>query len=306
MLVLVAGATGNVGQPLVLALLSRGHQVRILARSPSKMAEGTLARLEGVVRPSAYWDVGALDRACAGVDGVICAYNGQPELTLDAQLLLLRAAERAGVRRFIASSWNYDWRDMPLGVQPSYDPIIAFRNHVDKSSDIRPVYIFSGVLAEVLFSVDGHGDFSPRNHGVWDPVAKSMDIWGSGDELWHWTTEKDAAEFAADIISRDDAPQGGFWSVCSGSGSLKDVAATYEKVRGTKVQMNHRGTVEELRTRALAARSKGSVRNFWPYIGYFYTLHTVDGTWVLKDLDNGKLDVKTTTLEEFLIQNPAI
>lgn len=91
-----------------------------------------------------------------------------------------------------------------------YDPYVSFRRHVEISPIPRPIYIFTGVLAEVLFSVEGHGDFSPANHGVWGPDRKEMQIWGSDDRLWHWTTEQGAAEFTAAIIERDDADAGGF------------------------------------------------------------------------------------------------
>jgi hypothetical protein len=74
---------------------------------------------------------------------------------------------------------------MSLGMQESYDPIISFRRHADLSSSIRPIYIFSGVLAEVLFSVPCHGDFSPKNHGVWDPESNTIEIFGTGEEPWY-------------------------------------------------------------------------------------------------------------------------
>lgn len=45
-----------------------------------------------------HYDIAALERAVDGVDAVVCAYAGLPELALEGQLLLLRAAERAGVK----------------------------------------------------------------------------------------------------------------------------------------------------------------------------------------------------------------
>ncbi|KAI5855553.1 NAD(P)-binding protein [Durotheca rogersii] len=307
MLVLVTGATGNIGRHVISSLLARGHRVRALARSPSSsFSSDTLSRLESVVPTSGYDDVAALDRGCAGVDAIVNAYSGKPELTLEGQLLLLRAAERAGVKRFVASSWSYDWTALQLGQHESYDPFIAFRNHVELTSEIRPIYILTGVFAEVFFAVPGHGDFTPRNHGCWDPQRRRLEIWGTGDEPWQWTTEKDAAEIAAEIVQRDDAAEGGFWRVCSGVNTLREIAATYERVRETKVDVEVMGDVAELREQAMRARRNGSRRNFWPYIGWFYQLFTVDGTWTLTRLDNEKLGVPTTTLEQFLREHPTL
>lgn len=72
---------------------------------------------------------------------------------------------------------------MPLGMQESYDPYISFRHHTKISSSIRPTYIFSGVFDEVLFSISGHGNFLPKNHGVWNPDSKTIKICGTGQEV---------------------------------------------------------------------------------------------------------------------------
>lgn len=307
MLVLIAGATGNLGQKLIQSLHDRGHQVRALARDPSKLNTTLQGKLESFVKFTNYYDIDALDRASHGVDAVICAYNGVPELHLDGQLLLLRAAERAGVKRYVAATWNYDWRDMVLGMHESFDPILSFHAQAELNSTIKPLYILCGAFAEVFFSSPGHGDFSPANHGIWDPEAKTMDVWGPEDQaVWQLTTERDAAELTAEIVGRDDAPEGGYWSVCSGEYSLKDIAAVYEKVRGVKVRKQYQGSVEELRVTALQARGRGSKKNFFEYIGYFYQLYTYDGTWTLKALDNDKLGVEVTSLERFLQENPSV
>ncbi|KAI2622775.1 hypothetical protein GGS26DRAFT_594064 [Hypomontagnella submonticulosa] len=110
---------------------------RILGRNPlSKLSPEILSRFEGVTQSTGYDEIASLDRGCAGVDAIINAYSGRPEPTLEGQLLLLRAAER----------------------HESYDPFIAFQNHVELTSAIRPIYILSGVFAYVFFAAPGHGD----------------------------------------------------------------------------------------------------------------------------------------------------
>ena len=108
MLVLVAGATGNIGQHLLDSLTKGGYQVRALARNSPKFPVRMLEKLKSFVCSGSYYDIDALDHECAGVDTVIPAYAGIPELQLEAQLLFVRAAERAYVARFIAASWNND------------------------------------------------------------------------------------------------------------------------------------------------------------------------------------------------------
>lgn len=98
MLILIAGVTGNIGRQATRAGEQRGHQIRGLGRSPAKLDDHLSAALESFVVSDNYYDIAALERAVEGVDAVICAYGGLPELALDAQLLLLRAAECAGIK----------------------------------------------------------------------------------------------------------------------------------------------------------------------------------------------------------------
>ncbi|KAI0198095.1 NAD(P)-binding protein [Astrocystis sublimbata] len=306
MLVLVAGATGNIGQKIVDSLLRRGHQARALGRSPDKLPPSRKAQLESFVTLGAHHDVPALEAACAGVDAVICAYHGAVELQIEGQLLLLRATERAGVRIFVSATWNSDWRRQSLGDHEGYDPYHCFKRIVELSSNIRPHYIISGILAEVLFSAPGRIEFSPANHGIWDRGAKRVEIWGDPQRKWQWTSEADSAEFAVAVTEREGAADGGFWTVCSGYDSLVEMADVYGRARGLEMKVEKMGEVEELREIALAGRAKGHPTTMWDYLGYFYVLFIVDGTWAPGPFDNEKLGVKGTSLEEFLKQNPDI
>ncbi|OTA81643.1 hypothetical protein M434DRAFT_17301 [Hypoxylon sp. CO27-5] len=305
MLVLVAGVTGNLGQKLIASLTNRGHHVRGLGRNPEKLGE-KLDALERFETLSGYDDIPALNRACAGVDAIICAYGMDPCLQLDGQLLLLRAAERAGVNVFVAGSWNGDWSKLDLGKHEAYDAYVAFRHHAEMSSPIKPIYVYIGIFAETLFSVYGHGHVGPDMPLVWDPSTKTVNVWGSGHTTWFWTTERDAAEFTAEIVQRDDASQGGFWNVCSGARSLRQIAETYQHVRGTDVKVNVKGTIDELENKALTARKNGDKRNFHLYTGLFYQLYASDGTLLFRKLDNDKLRVTGTSLTRFLEENPHI
>ncbi|EEU48313.1 uncharacterized protein NECHADRAFT_75757 [Fusarium vanettenii 77-13-4] len=264
MLVLIAGITGNVGQKLAQSLSKRGHQVRGLARSPQKLSPETLAALERFEVCSGYDDIPALDRACAGVDAVVCAYGMDPRLQLDGQ------------------------------------------HHVEMTSPIKPIYMFIGIFAETMFSMFGHGHVGPNMPLIWDAETKTMNIWGTGHTTWFWTTETDTAEFTAEVIQRDDAAQGGFWNVCSGAHSLRQIAEIYERERGVKVTLNIQGSIGELEAKALDARSKGDKRKYYLYTGLFYQLYASNGALNFRKLDNDRLPVSGMTIEEFLRQNPQI
>ncbi|KAH7028434.1 NmrA-like family protein [Macrophomina phaseolina] len=98
MLILIAGITGFVGIPCAKAAIARGHKVRGLARDASRLPKDVLDKLEGFESMSGYYDISALDRAVAGVDAIINTMPANPESIMEGQLLLIRAAERAGVK----------------------------------------------------------------------------------------------------------------------------------------------------------------------------------------------------------------
>jgi predicted dehydrogenase/uncharacterized protein YbjT (DUF2867 family) len=103
--VLVTGASGFIGQALVLRLAADGHEVRALARRPD--AVGAHAR----VHPFAgdMLDPASLDRAAQGMDAVVhlaCATGVTDEakvraVNVDGTRALLDAAQRHGVKRFV-------------------------------------------------------------------------------------------------------------------------------------------------------------------------------------------------------------
>lgn len=306
MLILIAGISGNIGQKLAESLRTRGHRVRGLGRTPDKLSPTIRSSLEHFELCSRCDDIPALDRACAGVDAIVCAYGMDPRLQLDGQLLLLRAAERAGVNTYVAASWNGDWSRLPLGKHEAYDAFVSFRHHAEMTSPIKPLYIYIGIFAETLFSMVGHGHVGPNMPLVWEPDTKTVNIWGSGHTTWFWTSEKDAAEFTAEIVLRKDASQGGSWNVCSGAHSLRQIAKVYESERGVKVNLKTHGSIDELEAKALVARKNGDKRNYHLYTGLFYQLFASNGDLNFLKLDNDQFPISATTLEKFLRQHPEI
>lgn len=94
MLILVVGITGMCGQPCAEAALRKGHQVRGMGRNPNKLDKDLASRLEGFVKADNLSDPTLLEKAVKGVDAVISAMNNMPCFIIDAQLALLRAAEK--------------------------------------------------------------------------------------------------------------------------------------------------------------------------------------------------------------------
>lgn len=106
MTVLVTGASGLLGGAVARALVARGERVRTLQRRPSGV-DGAQDVAGSLTDPD------AVARAVAGVDGVVhlaarVSLAGPPAefdaVNVGGTSLLLDAAERAGVRRFVQVS----------------------------------------------------------------------------------------------------------------------------------------------------------------------------------------------------------
>lgn len=103
MKIALIGATGFVGTPLLAELLSRGHQVTVLARYPGKLAAQTGL---SVVAADAL-DATQVANAVAGLDAVVSAYNPgwtEPhihDLFLQGTAAIVEGVKRAGLKRFL-------------------------------------------------------------------------------------------------------------------------------------------------------------------------------------------------------------
>ncbi|KAL6821465.1 hypothetical protein V8C40DRAFT_267805 [Trichoderma camerunense] len=295
MLVLIVGITGNIGLKLFSALMQRGHRVRGAARSIATLPDNVRGNLEGLFETKSWYDAETLRKAMKGVDAVVCAYSPIPALALEAELLL----------RFIPSIWNLDWSQLQWGDVPYYDLFLALQRQLALSSTVDVLYIFTGILAEVFFSVPGHGGFAPSNHGVWDPESspKRAEVWGSGEEKWQITTEQDCADFTAELIV-DLTKKGGSYRVCSFEHSIREIAGIYEDIRGAPVQLDNMGSIEDLRVTANTAEREIGLKRFWDWMGYFYQLYQLNGTCHMKQLDSKQYSsLRLTSLEEFLKDN---
>lgn len=270
MLVLIAGITGSMGQRLAKEALSRGQTVRGLGRDPSKLEPQTLERLESYVKSSSYYDIPALEKAVAGVDAIICAYAPLPELDVEGQLLLLRAAERANIKIFIAQTWNYDWTRIEYGAVEPYDNHIAFQRHVEMTSSIKPVYLFTGLFADILYTPYAPGSFDASG-----PTPK-LRYWADGNtKKFPWTTQDDAAAFTIEVLLNGAGVQegrGGFFRWYSGQHTIDEFAAAYEKVSGAKVEVVKEGTAADLETEVSRHRSTKPLSSYLEWLPLAFAL----------------------------------
>ena len=319
MLILIYGITGWVGRACARAALDAGHSVRGLGRSPEKLPADIATRLESFVKIADMYDLAGLASAVGGgaeakagtdagepaasvavVDAVISAVAANAALVLEGQLLLLRAAERAGVRIFHAASWNFDWTGLELGEIDIYDAYIAFRNHVQLTCPtLRPLYAFTGVIVEEMFFN------APSGGNPIDKLAGTLTYAGTGDETVVYTTLADLARYTLHAIEGPTAADGGVYHVESFRCSHRQLAETYGRVRGSELRMKCVAGADGIADMLYHARCTLPRHRFMEYNGLAFGEKLLNGSLLYDALDSRRwAHIKQMGLEEWLKLNP--
>ena len=200
MQVLVVGGTGTLGRQIARKALDAGHQVRCMVRAPRKasfLQEWGCELTRGDLLEPA-----SLDYALDGVDAVIDAATSRPTdpqsvyvTDWDGKLNLIRACERAGVKRFIFLSLlgAHRHRDVPLM------DIKACTENLLEASDfdytiLQGAAFMQGVISQ--FAI---------------PVLESQTVWVSGSptSIAYMNTQ-DMARFAVASLERSETIRGTF------------------------------------------------------------------------------------------------
>jgi len=196
-IVLVAGATGNLGGRIVLALLKKGAEVRTVVRPSSNREKiKQLEKLGVKVYKLKDWNLEELTNACSGVSCLVSSLAGLREVIIDAQKVLLDAAIAAGIPRFIPSDYSLDFTRFSDGENRNLDLRREFHTYLDKTN-ISATSIFNGAFMDMLT-----GQM---------PVIlfkqKLVLYWGNGDQRWDFTTMDNTAEYTANAALETLTPR---------------------------------------------------------------------------------------------------
>ena len=110
--VLLAGATGMRGSRIARHLLDQPEaHLRLLVRggdAAKRAALNPLLARGAEIIEGDLADRASLDRATQGVDVIVSAVQGGPDVIIDGQVALAEAGRRNGVRRILPSDYALD------------------------------------------------------------------------------------------------------------------------------------------------------------------------------------------------------
>jgi nucleoside-diphosphate-sugar epimerase len=224
-IILIAGATGNLGFRIASALASKGVTVRALVRSNSgtdkiKLLEGLGIEICKVDN----WSVDEIKSHCNEVTCVVSVLAGLREVVIDSQKVLLDAAIAAGVPRFIPSDYSLDFTKFSYGENRNLDLRREFHEYLDKCP-IASTSIFNGAFMEMLLDEMPLIVFK----------KKLVIYWGNADYKWGFTTMDNTAAYTAHVAIDDNSPR--YLRIAGDRISPKEVQNTISSITGNKYRL---------------------------------------------------------------------
>lgn len=294
--VVLAGATGDLGSLIAKDLMDKpGVRLRVLVRPESvgkvadlrergaEIVEVDLAREDQAER---------LDGAMSGAFCVVSAIQGGPDVIVDAQLRMLEAARRAGVRRFIPSNFSYNIFGLDEGDNINSDARRAFSRAAEKArGDVELVEIQIGAFLDrkVLFGF----------LGAFDLDEGRAFLWGDGDATMNFTTYPDAARFTAEAAVDDDAVPAVF-EVAGDSLTFHGLVKAYEEASGRSVTVTRLGTLAEL-DEEIRRRREAEPDNMFAWLPLMYWRAMLSGKARLQSVANDRYpQIEPTTVAAYV------
>jgi nucleoside-diphosphate-sugar epimerase len=294
-IILVAGATGDLGQRIVRELVRKNVEVRALVR-PTSDAEkiNAIEKTGAKIFRIKDWNHQELSTACEGVSCVVSALAGLREVVIDAQKILLDASIKAGVPRFIPSDYSLDFTKFSDGENRNLDWRREFHSYLDKST-ISPTSIFNGAFAELLTGQMPVIFFK----------QKLVVHWGDADKKWDFTTMDNTAEYTANAAVDASTPR--YLRIAGDQISPREIRDQVSELTGQKFRLIKTGGSGLLkliiRIAKKIAPSPGDLYPAWQGMQYMHNM--IDQRSFVGKLDNDRYQgINWTKVKEILKQQP--
>ncbi len=228
-IIVVAGATGNLGGRIVAELLEKGAEVRVLSRESSdgeKLKQ--LEKLGATIHKIDMTNETEIAIACKGASCVVSALAGLEDVVIDAQKILLDGAIAAGVPRFIPSDYSLDFTRFNDGENRNLDLRRKFHQYLDASA-IKSTSVFNGAFMDMLTNEIPMIIFD----------KKLVLYWGDADHKLGFTKVSDTAKYTALVALDADAPR--YLNIAGDYISPREIRAVMNDVSGQKYRLIRTG-----------------------------------------------------------------
>lgn len=293
--VLVAGATGMLGEQIAHHILNEGGCVRLLLRHEYAADEKKAAKIEGLtargaeITPGALTDMASLEIATHGVLSVVSALQGGFDVIVTGQVALANAAIKNGVQRFIPSDYSVDLFKLPDGAHINLD-LRRVADYEIAKMPIEMTNILNGGFMEVVFA--------PFFQMI-DIEKSTVAYFGDSRTPIDVTTIADTAHFTA-MAALEHSPIPGPFGVVGDVVTADSLCRLLSDIHQKAFSLINKGSIAELKNwiEAEQAAGRGKV---WPTIGAQYMWAMMSGRARVTNPVNARYpSISSIKADEFL------
>lgn len=274
----LAGAGGDLGGRISEALVARGATVHALVRPGLKAEDRRKIEASGASSVEADpASLSAMSKACAGAACIVSALNGVRSVMIDRQSVLLEAAVKAGVPRFIPSDYSADFTNTRPGDNRNVDLRREFMSIAD-AAPIKVTSILNGAFMDML--------------GAEMPIIQSglhrVLYWHDADQKLDFTAKDDVAAYVAAVAMDETTPR--ILRIAGDVVSARDLARIMTDVSGERHRTLWAGSLGMLGAMIRMAKviAPGAEAAFPTWQGMQYMRDQFSGRGKLQRLDNAR------------------
>ncbi|TGO90554.1 hypothetical protein BPOR_0060g00270 [Botrytis porri] len=227
----ITKASGNLGPAILDQLIKAGFQVTVLTRQSSTHKFPSPVTVKEVD----YDSLKSLTNALTGQDAVVSTLASA---SLDKQILLVEAAVKAHVKRFIPSEFGSDTSRENTGALPVFQPKIAVQNALKKhvSSEFSYTLVANGAFLDWGLSVGF----------VMSAKGKSITLYDGGNRTFSATTLPDVGRAVVGILKHLEETKNRAVYIQSYATTLKNLAEIGKKVLGSDGWTENVASVDDI------------------------------------------------------------
>lgn len=193
--VAIAGATGNLGSPVIKGLLDAGFHVTALVRSNSSKLPCEHANLT-----SKTVDFGSSETIVPALKGIEVVVSCLSTAMMSSQNTLIDAANEAGVRRFIPAEFGMDSNNPHCGRLPIVcESKVATRAYLEEKHRANPSFTYTAI-ANGLFL-----DWGLDTGFIVGLKAHEATLYNGGDQRFSVTLLSDVVKAVVGVLRNLDA-----------------------------------------------------------------------------------------------------
>jgi len=291
-IIVVAGATGNLGSKIVNALVEKGAVVHAIVRQGSGSNSVDRMRQQGVkVFTVAHYTSKELADACIGADCAVSALAGLEEVIIDAQKAFADAAIQSGVPRFIPSDYSLDFTNLVPGKNRNLDLRRTFHAYL-QGKPLAITSIFNGAFMELL---------TGEMPLILSKIKRVL-YWGNANVQMDFTHTNEVAKFTAAAALDPTTPR--YLYIHGDRMSNNEVRTLMSELKGEQYKLLRPGGIGLLNFVIKIAKKlvPGTSELYPAWQGMQYMRDMMEGRAVIQAYDNNRYEgIQWTTIKEYLL-----